>query len=199
MNKVILEELDNMKYLFGYKPGRVISEQAAPAPAAPATVEDAIKKIQTILNTKYGAKLNVDGKWGNLTQTALEQAMTKIKSGTTPTAPSSQTTAPVALVSPTASADSKSPLATAPTAPIVAPTAPTAPTAPAKTPQEYYEQLVSMKLIDPIGGNRIVYRGPVPEQNVQDTIDSYLKTQGYSKTRERNPKDKDKQIVVWKK
>jgi hypothetical protein len=106
MNKIILEELENMKYLFGYKPGVVISEQTQPAaspaassaaspaasPAAssaeaPPTVEDAVKKIQTILNTKYGAKLNVDGKWGNLTQTALEQAMVKVKSATPPVAP----------------------------------------------------------------------------------------------------------------
>jgi hypothetical protein len=122
MNKVILEELENMKYLFGYKPGKVISEQAAPvapaaaAPVAPATVEDAIKKIQTILNTKYGAKLNVDGKWGNLTQTALEQAMVKAKS-VTPKATGEITppAATVATVTPTERTDTKSPLVNVPT------------------------------------------------------------------------------------
>ena len=131
MNKVILEELENMKYLFGYKPGKVISEQVAPAAAAPvapaaaapvapaaaapATVEDAIKKIQTILNTKYGAKLNVDGKWGNLTQTALEQAMTKVKSTTPAAAAPVAPAAPVATVTPTERTDTKSPLVNAPT------------------------------------------------------------------------------------
>jgi hypothetical protein len=87
-----------MKYLLGYQKGKVISEQAlvssttppaaAPAtqtPAAPAaTVEDVVKQIQTTLNTKYGAKLTVDGKWGNLTQTAFEAA-TKSKPAAAPT------------------------------------------------------------------------------------------------------------------
>jgi hypothetical protein len=94
---LINEELGRIKNLFNYERGRVISEQdtaapvvsAAPAapvvsaaPAAPAapeapvaTVEDLIKKVQTILNTKYGAKLTVDGKWGNLTQTSFETAL----------------------------------------------------------------------------------------------------------------------------
>jgi hypothetical protein len=69
-----------------------------PAPAATVTVPDLIKQIQTILNTKYGAKLNVDGKWGNLTQTALETAVKSLQTpATTPppaTAPTTGTTAP---------------------------------------------------------------------------------------------------------
>jgi hypothetical protein len=99
MNKLVNEELNKMKYLLGYQKGKVISEQAlvssttppaaAPAtqtPAAPAaTVEDVVKQIQTTLNTKYGAKLTVDGKWGNLTQTAFEAA-TKSKSAAAPAA-----------------------------------------------------------------------------------------------------------------
>ena len=99
MNKLVNEELNKMKYLLGYQKGKVISEQAlvssttppaaAPAtqtPAAPAaTVEDVVKQIQTTLNTKYGAKLTVDGKWGNLTQTAFEAA-TKSKAAGTPAA-----------------------------------------------------------------------------------------------------------------
>ena len=98
MNKLVNEELNKMKYLLGYQKGKVISEQAlvssttppaaAPAtqtPAAPAaTVEDVVKQIQTTLNTKYGAKLTVDGKWGNLTQTAFEAA-TKSKPAAAPT------------------------------------------------------------------------------------------------------------------
>jgi len=119
MKKDILsEELNSMKYLLGYKRGMVISEQevpvsgtpapattttttpapVTPAPAATVTVPDLIKQIQTILNTKYGAKLNVDGKWGNLTQTALETAVKSLQTPatTTPpaTAPTTGTTAP---------------------------------------------------------------------------------------------------------
>jgi len=49
---------------------------AAPAtPAAAPSVEAVVKELQTLLNTKYGAKLTVDGKWGNLTQTAFENAV----------------------------------------------------------------------------------------------------------------------------
>jgi hypothetical protein len=84
------EELKMMKYLLGYQRGKVISEQDAPAattpaattaPAATATPQDLIKQIQTVLKTKYNANLGnygvdgVDGKWGNLTQTALENAL----------------------------------------------------------------------------------------------------------------------------
>ena len=98
MNKLVNEELNKMKYLLGYQKGKVISEQslvsstttptaaATQTSAAPAaTAEDVIKQIQTTLNTKYGAKLTVDGKWGNLTQTAFEAA-TKSKAAGTPAA-----------------------------------------------------------------------------------------------------------------
>jgi len=70
---------------------------AAPAAVSPATVEDAIKVIQTILNTKYGGKLTVDGKLGNLTQTALEAAVKSIS--TTPKA-TGEITPPVVPVTP---------------------------------------------------------------------------------------------------
>jgi hypothetical protein len=104
MNKLVNEELNKMKYLLGYQKGKVISEQAQPSttpaaapaaqtPAAPAaTVEDVVKQIQTTLNTKYGAKLTVDGKWGNLTQTAFEAA-TKSKAAGTPAATGTATPA----------------------------------------------------------------------------------------------------------
>jgi hypothetical protein len=104
MNKLVNEELNKMKYLLGYQKGKVISEQAlvssttppaaAPAtqtPAAPAaTVEDVVKQIQTVLKTKYKANLGtsgpnkdgVDGKWGNLTQTAFEAAAKSKPTGT---------------------------------------------------------------------------------------------------------------------
>jgi hypothetical protein len=103
MSNLINEELETMKYLFGYQKGKVISEQggtAAPvaatttpaaAPSA-ATVPDVIKKIQEILNTKYGTKLTVDGKWGPMTQSAFENA-TK---GTT-ASPANTTTAVVTV------------------------------------------------------------------------------------------------------
>jgi hypothetical protein len=44
MKKSILtEEINNMKFLFGYKPGRLISEQETPV-----TTVDLIKQIQTL-------------------------------------------------------------------------------------------------------------------------------------------------------
>lgn len=80
--KSVNEELNTMKYLLGYQRGRVISEQDA-ATQSTATPQDLIKQIQTVLKTKYNATLGnygpnkdgVDGKWGNLTQTALETAL----------------------------------------------------------------------------------------------------------------------------
>jgi hypothetical protein len=98
MNKLVNEELNKMKYLLGYQKGKVISEQAqpsttpaaAPAAAPAATTEDVIKQIQTVLKTKYKANLGnsgpnkdgVDGKWGNLTQTAFEAAVKSKPTGT---------------------------------------------------------------------------------------------------------------------
>ena len=119
MNKLVKEELNAMKYLLGYQRGKVISEQtnppapaAAPAATTPATVEDAIKQLQTILNTKFGAKLTVDGKWGNLTQTAFESAV-KSKSA----APASQTgtAAPAASTTTAAPASQTGTAAVSPT------------------------------------------------------------------------------------
>ena len=126
MDNIILEELQNMKYLFGYKPGKVISEQvtpaapAAPATATPATVDGLIKQIQNILNTKYDSKLVVDGKWGNLTQTALDQAIAKVKAGTQPPAPGTQQ---LATVSQPPVSKSQTVAAVTPPTNITAPTA----------------------------------------------------------------------------
>ena len=78
--KSVNEELNAMKYLLGYQRGKVISEQDA-ATQTTATPKDLIKQIQTVLKTKYNANLGnygvdgVDGKWGNITQTALENAL----------------------------------------------------------------------------------------------------------------------------
>jgi hypothetical protein len=87
MEKSILtEEINNIKFLFGYKPGKLISEQETPVSAV-----DLIKQIQTLLNTNYGGKLNVDGKWGPLTQTALENAIKTIETAAPAPAPAPAT------------------------------------------------------------------------------------------------------------
>jgi len=85
----------------------VKSQITAPAAAPASGVEDIVKQIQTVLNTKYGAKLAVDGKWGNLTQTAFETAV------------KSKTAAPAAPATPAAPASSgtTTPAATTTTAP----------------------------------------------------------------------------------
>ena len=84
MGLLKLTESERLEILNLHNNAKIIKEQAtslvsstAPAStAAPAqTVADVIKELQTLLNTKYGTKLTVDGKWGNLTQTAFETAM----------------------------------------------------------------------------------------------------------------------------
>lgn len=73
---ILIEELNSMKYLLGYKRGVVISEQVNPI--------DIIKQIQTAIITKLGPILGksgtngdgVDGVWGNMTQTAVEKLLT---------------------------------------------------------------------------------------------------------------------------
>lgn len=84
MEKSILtEEINNMKFLFGYQPGKVISEQATPV-----NTVDLIKQIQTIINTNYGGQLIVDGKWGPKTQAAFEAAIAKVNTpAAAPTTP----------------------------------------------------------------------------------------------------------------
>jgi hypothetical protein len=138
MNKLVKEELEAMKYLLGYQRGKVISEQtqvtsAAPA-AAPQTVEEVVKKIQEVLNTKYGAKLTVDGKWGNLTQTAFEAALkTKASAPKTTTAPVASGTTAQTTAAPVASGTTAQ--TTAAPAPAAAPTSvPTTNTAPVAVP-----------------------------------------------------------------
>ena len=57
--------------------------QAAQTQSTPKTLEDMIKQVQTVLKTKFGANLGtsgpnkdgIDGKWGNITQTALDNAI----------------------------------------------------------------------------------------------------------------------------
>ena len=47
MEKNILSEIDQMKYLFGYKPGKVISEQATPPVQTAATKTAPAKGVAT--------------------------------------------------------------------------------------------------------------------------------------------------------
>jgi len=92
--------------------------------------------------------------------------------------------------------------------PDVSKTAVTAPTniaapnvqnlVPVKTPQQYYEQLVSMNLIDPVGGNRIVYKGEPPADNIKKAINDYLTTQGYIQKLEKNKNDGKIKLVYTK-
>jgi hypothetical protein len=139
MNKLVNEELNKMKYLLGYQKGKVISEQslvsstttptaaATQTSAAPAaTAEDVIKQIQTTLNTKYGAKLTVDGKWGNLTQTAFEAAIKSKAAGTTPPAAAGTTPPAAAGTTPPAAAGTTPPAAAGTTPPAAAGTTPPA-------------------------------------------------------------------------
>ena len=90
MGLLNLTESERREILNLHNNAKIIKEQTAPAtttaPATapvttPQTAADVIKELQTLLNTKYGAKLTVDGKWGNLTQTAFETAV-KSKSAT---------------------------------------------------------------------------------------------------------------------
>jgi len=88
---------------------------AAPATGAPAaatnvSVPDLIKQLQTILNTKFGAKLTVDGKFGNLTQSAIEAAIKTLPAETAKTPPA-QSAPPVAA----APTNTTPPVAAAPT------------------------------------------------------------------------------------
>jgi hypothetical protein len=83
MGLLNLTESERLEILNLHNNARIIKEQVAPTvpaaagtpAAAPQTVADVIKELQTLLNTKYGTKLTVDGKWGNLTQTAFETAL----------------------------------------------------------------------------------------------------------------------------
>lgn len=100
MKKVILEEIESMKYLLGYKRGIVISEQdvdnsvdpklvasaeqpaaaATPAAATPPVTTGPIKMgvknprvqvLQQLLNDKFQAGLTADGLYGPKTADAI--------------------------------------------------------------------------------------------------------------------------------
>jgi hypothetical protein len=110
---------------------------AAPAaPAAAPSVETVVKELQTLLNTKYGAKLTVDGKWGNLTQTAFENAV-KSKGTQLPTvtvtgqkAPDPAIAAAPVVPLPSVATPAAPGVSGQPAAPAAAPATPAAPAAP---------------------------------------------------------------------
>jgi hypothetical protein len=75
--KSVNEELNTIKYLLGYQRGRVISEQDTATQSTP-TPKDLITQIQTVLKDKFKQNLGptgADGKWGNFSQTSLENAL----------------------------------------------------------------------------------------------------------------------------
>ena len=90
---LVNEELNIMKFLLGYQRGKVISEQdtatqtsaaqvtTQTAASSASTPKDLIIQIQTVLKDKFKQNLGTtgaDGKWGNFSQTALENALKTI-------------------------------------------------------------------------------------------------------------------------
>ena len=88
---------------------------AAAAPATNVSVPDLIKQVQTILNTKFGAKLTVDGKFGNLTQSAIEAAIKTLPAAAAPTTGTPPAAAPTTGTPATAAPTTGTPPAAAPT------------------------------------------------------------------------------------
>jgi len=100
MGLLNLTESERLEILNLHNNARIIKEQATPAtaPAAPMDDKSKIMAIQTALNTKYKANLKVDGILGQNTLTALSTAI-KSKSPVTPKA-TGEITPPVAPVTP---------------------------------------------------------------------------------------------------
>ena len=217
MKNLVNEELNKMKYLLGYQRGMVISEQDAPA----ATAEDIIKQIQTILNTKYGSKLEPDGKWGNLTQGELERVVTlknarkeqsqqAVPDATKNIMPSTEVTpggqyggAPSAATITTApsAASAAAPVATTPAAastPAAATPAAASP-ATAESPSDLYTRLVKGNLlVGRLNGKSAVYKGPDLSQEDSQKLQSYLSQQGYRLSRENNDYSAGDKLVFKK-
>ena len=148
MGLLKLTESERLEILNLHNNARIIKEQAtslvsstAPAStAAPAqTVADVIKELQTLLNTKYGTKLTVDGKWGNLTQTAFETAMKSkaAQAASTTTAPATGTTPATGTAAPAASTTTPPPATgtAAPAAPAASTTTAPPPATGTSTPE----------------------------------------------------------------
>lgn len=217
MKNLIKEDLNKMKYLLGYQRGMVMSEQeltpAVTAPASPAatpqTVEDVIKQIQTVLKSKYNANLGnsgtnedgIDGKWGNLTQTAFENAA-KSKSVTpasTKVVPSrsedvtklldTAATSQLAQAAPSTTLQVPAGVAgvapvsqTAVPAPVVEPV-----TAPVAAPAlDIYSTLVKNKTLLRRGQNAYVYKGADLTSPQKQELESKLLGMGFRLSTVRN-------------
>jgi hypothetical protein len=197
------EDIQRIKYLLNYQKGRVITEQTAqPDPQEPAGLQDPktlITKIQTILrDKKYNlGPRGVDGQWGTYTKNALQQELSKIENKkTTNTQPTEE---PKPRETATVTTNVAEPGKLNVSAPKINPTLPAQAQMPTTTPEQYYNTLVSGGYIDNSNENRIVYRGQKITPEVENAVTNYLTGLGYTKTRERSPENKDKQVVVWKK
>ena len=82
MKNVILEDIDNMKYLLGYKRGIVVSEQESVPSTPPQQLENPetikigvfnprVQVLQELLNKKFQSGLVPDGKYGPKTANAI--------------------------------------------------------------------------------------------------------------------------------
>lgn len=143
-----ITESERAQILNLHSNAKIIKEQAA-APSA----EDIIKQIQTALNTKYGAKLTVDGKWGNLTQAAYDTAIkTKSTSPKAPVSPSNVVASGTTRTVIPGIPDAPNPTVSGTTAPVTpatpaAPVAPVTPTTPAEPVAP--EELIGMPAPEP--------------------------------------------------
>lgn len=124
-NQDILNTINEMKYLFGYQRGKVISEQEQPndfvvggstevsvgptttsaTTASSSTTTKTTRKatgleVQKLLNTKYSLGLKEDGVIGPLTRGAI---MTALEGGTASSAGSSSTTSSTTVAGSTTS------------------------------------------------------------------------------------------------
>jgi hypothetical protein len=140
MGLLNLTESERLEILNLHNNARIIKEQTpsgynmsnvtqgGAAPAAPAqTVADVIKELQTLLNTKYGTKLTVDGKWGNLTQTAFETAMKSKSAAPVAGTPASGTGTQLPTVTVTGQKAPDPAIAAAPNVPLPSVATPAAP------------------------------------------------------------------------
>ena len=115
-NKNVLNEINEMKYLFGYQRGKVMSEQynlyeadeigqptdvsgsTSGSTSASTVTNKTTRKstgleVQKLLNTKFSAGLKEDGKVGPLTLGATMNALEGLSGGSTSGTATSGTTA----------------------------------------------------------------------------------------------------------
>lgn len=195
------EELKMMKYLLGYQRGKVISEQDAPATAAPpppaTTPKDLIILIQTVLRDKFKQNLgptDTDGKWGKFSQDALENALKTIKSGSASKQETLGTEVGAEATTPTSNAAQGA----VPTQLRYASSSLTTPDATTTTTDIYTTLLNNKTLQTRDNGNKIVYKGADLPIAQRQELESKLQGMGYRVSRENNDiKQGDK--IVFKK